>query len=95
MDLSLLIQSAGENKGLLAGVFGSLATGYISAMVIPPADVAVFAFRLTLKFPPVLWAVKKNPQAFKAMFDAAEQALDKVVDEVSEPQPKPVEPPKP
>ena len=81
-----------ENKVLLLATATAYSSGFTTALVIPPADMAVYLFRLTLKFPPVLYAVKKNPQAFKAMFDAAEQALDKVVDEVTA---KPAEPPKP
>ena len=80
-----------ENHVLLAATMSATATGYVSAFVVPPAEVAVHGFRLALRFPPVLYAVKKNPKAFKAMFDEAEKALNKVVDEVApEPQaPKP------
>ena len=59
------------------------AVGYVSAVVVPVADLAVGAFRLSLKFPLVKVAVKKNPEAVKAALDAIEKALDAEVDKVA------------
>lgn len=59
------------------------AAGYLCALVIPAADLAVLLFRVLLKFPLVKMAVKKNPEALKKAIDAIEQALAHEVDAVA------------
>lgn len=91
IDLSSLYAFADAYKG-----YGAAAgIGYLGALVIPVADLAVWAFRVSLKFPLVRMAVKKNPDALKKAIDAIEQALAHEVDVVAgEGKPAAVEPPK-
>lgn len=83
MDLTALMDLAAQNKALLASVAGSAAGGYVAAMVVPPAEMAVKAFRLAVKFPLVRMAVKRNPAAVKAMLNEVEEALDREIDSLA------------
>lgn len=88
-DLNSLYAFADAYKGHAAAA----CAGYLGALVVPVADLAVWAFRLALKFPLVKMAVKKNPEALKKAIDAIEQALAHEVDAVAG-EGKPAEPAK-
>ena len=66
-----------QGYGYAAGV------GYLGALVVPVADLAVGAFRLAVKFPLVKAAIRKNPEAVKKDIDSIEQALSHEVDAVA------------
>lgn len=74
-------QFALENKGLVgAALAASFGSGYVSAIAIPPVEIAVKGFRMALKFPPFAAAVRKHPAEVKKMLAEIKAALEAEVD---------------